>query len=78
MKHRPIVLWYLPVSDTGGVLRHALDVAAAGMARHELVVVVPSGAAASRLRAAGARVVVAPVGVKDGPLAAAQIGRAHV
>lgn len=70
MKHRPIVLWYLPVSDTGGVLRHALDVAATGMARHDLVVVVPSGTAASRLRATGARVVIAPVGVEDGPLTA--------
>lgn len=70
MSMRPLVLWYLPVSDVGGVLRHASDVAQTGMDRHRLVFVVPPGPAVTLLRGAGAPVISAPVGVDDGPVKA--------
>ncbi|GAA4518132.1 glycosyltransferase family 4 protein [Brevibacterium yomogidense] len=67
---RALVAWYLPVADTGGVLRHALDVAQAGMTRHRLVFIVPPGPAGDILRSSGVPVVVTDVGTEAGPLRA--------
>lgn len=70
MKSLPVVAWYLPVADTGGVLRHALDVARANMTRHRLVFIVPQGSAADALRMSGLPVIVANVGTDVGPVRA--------
>ena len=42
--HRELkVLWVVPVPDFGGVARHTLDMARAGIPGYELVVRSPSG-----------------------------------
>lgn len=63
---RPLVLWAAPVAEVGGVARHLLDVARAGIPGHRLVFAVPEGPLAGQLRAAGAAVVTGPIGAADG------------
>ena len=62
----PTALWVVPVSDLGGVGRHVLDVGEVGVPGHRLVVLLPPGPLADRLRDAGAAVVTAPVGPEHG------------
>ncbi|GAB3288529.1 glycosyltransferase family 4 protein [Pseudoclavibacter terrae] len=66
---RPIALWVVPVSGLGGVARHVLDVAAAGLPGYELVVLSPEGPLAAELRDRGARVAVGKFGPDFGVLA---------
>lgn len=56
----------MPVGEVAGVGRHVLDVAEVGVSGHRLVVLLPPGPLAERLRAAGAAVVTAPVGPEHG------------
>ena len=58
----PLVLWVTPVSDTGGVARHVLDVARAGIPGFRLAVLCPPGRLADELHAAGAAVLTGPFG----------------
>lgn len=53
----PTALWVVPVSDLGGVARHALDVARVGLPGYRLVVCAPEGPLLDRLRDAGIPVV---------------------
>ncbi|WP_371029227.1 glycosyltransferase [Pseudoclavibacter sp. JSM 162008] len=66
---RPIALWVVPVSGLGGVARHVLDVAGAGLPGYELVVLSPEGPLAAELRDRGARVAVGKFGPDFGVLA---------
>lgn len=63
---RPTVLWVTPAAEVGGVTRHVLDVARAGIPGWRLVVLCPEGELAERLRAAGCAVVTGPVAPADG------------
>ncbi|MFL6170231.1 MAG: glycosyltransferase [Ornithinibacter sp.] len=54
------------MSDLAGVGRHVLDVVDVGVPGYRLVVLLPPGPLADRLRAAGAAVVTAPVGPEHG------------
>lgn len=45
----PVALWAIPVSEFGGVARHATDVARAGLPGYELKVLVADGALANTL-----------------------------
>ncbi|MDO5699864.1 MAG: glycosyltransferase [Bowdeniella nasicola] len=58
----------MPVAPLGGVARHVLDVATAGIPGFRLVVVCPPGALAEELRDRGAAVVTAPIGPEAGVL----------
>jgi len=62
----PTALWVVPVGDVGGVGRHVLDVVEVGVPGFRLVVLLPPGPLAERLRASGAAVVTAPVGPEHG------------
>ena len=62
----PTALWVVPVGDVAGVGRHVLDVVGAGVPGFRLVVLLPPGPLAGRLKAAGAAVVTAPVGPEHG------------
>jgi glycogen(starch) synthase len=55
-------LWVVPVADLGGVARHVLDVARAGLPGWRLVVLCPEGLLAERLREGGTAVVTGPFG----------------
>lgn len=66
---QPIALWVVPVSGLGGVARHVLDVAAAGIPGYELVVLAPAGPLVDELRKRGARVAVGRLGPEVGVLA---------
>lgn len=63
---RPTALWVTPAAEVGGVTRHVLDVARAGIPGWRLVVLCPEGELAERLRAAGCAVVTGPVAPADG------------
>ena len=54
----PIALWVVPVGDFGGVARHVLDVAEAGLPGYRLVVAAPEGELLVRLRDLGAATLV--------------------
>lgn len=62
----PTTLWVVPVADLGGVARHVLDVARAGLPGWRLVVLCPEGLLAARLREAGTAVVTGPFGPAAG------------
>lgn len=47
----PLVLWVVPVADLGGVARHVLDVARAGIPGYRIMVLCPEGPLSERLRA---------------------------
>lgn len=59
-------LWVVPVADLGGVARHVLDVAGAGIPGWRLVVLCPAGPLADRLRTLGADVRTGPIGPAAG------------
>lgn len=50
-------LWAVPVGNFGGVARHVVDVATAGLPGYELVVLAPEGELAQAIRKAGTRVI---------------------
>jgi glycogen(starch) synthase len=62
----PVALWVAPVADLGGVARHFIDVAKAGIPGYRLVFLVPSGELADALDAAGADVIQGNFGVAAG------------
>lgn len=62
----PTALWVVPVPDLGGVARHVLDAARAGIPGWRMVVLCPEGELAKSLRAQGAAVTVAPFGPDAG------------
>ncbi len=62
----PLTLWVVPVADLGGVARHVLDVARAGLPGLRLAVLCPEGALAGRLRELGAAVFTGPFGPDAG------------
>lgn len=64
----PIALWVVPVSGLGGVARHVLDVASAGIPGYELIVLSPEGPLPAELRKRGARVAVGSFGPDAGTL----------
>ena len=51
------VLWVVPVPNFGGVARHTLDMARAGIPGYELVVLAPAGVLTERLKELGVRVI---------------------
>lgn len=63
-------LWCVPVADLGGVARHVLDAARAGIPGWRIVVLCPEGPLAERLRDLGVPVLVGPVSPDDGTRAA--------
>ena len=63
---KPIALWVIPVSALGGVARHVLDVARAGLPGYELVVLAPEGPLAEELRRMSVRVAVGRFGPDAG------------
>ncbi|MFI7484331.1 glycosyltransferase [Kocuria sp. M1R5S2] len=65
----PIALWVVPGADLGGVARHVLDVARAGLPGHRLVVLCPEGPLAERLRELRTAVVTGAFGTQAGPVA---------
>ncbi|WP_165168558.1 glycosyltransferase family 4 protein [Rothia uropygialis] len=69
---RPRALWLVPVPDIGGVARHVLDVARAGLPGWELHVLCPAGELARRLRAQGAHVETGEFGTEFGLLRSAR------
>ena len=50
-------LWVVPVPNFGGVARHTLDMARAGIPGYELVVLAPAGVLTERLKKLGVRVI---------------------
>ncbi|MEA3550255.1 glycosyltransferase family 4 protein [Pseudarthrobacter sp. C1] len=62
----PTALWVVPVADLGGVARHVLDVARAGLPGWRLVVLCPEGPLAGLLREGGTAVVTGPFGPAAG------------
>ena len=60
------VLWVVPVPDFGGVARHTLDMARAGIPGYELVVLAPAGVLTKRLKELGVRVIEAEFGPHAG------------
>lgn len=58
----PLSLWVVPVADLGGVARHVLDVAHAGIPGYRLAVLCPEGPLVQRLREAGVQVAVGDFG----------------
>lgn len=65
---KPVALWVVPVSGIGGVARHVLDVAEAGLPGFELVVLSPDGPLVAELRKRGTRVAVGRFGPDVGAL----------
>ncbi|HEX7373526.1 MAG TPA: glycosyltransferase family 4 protein [Steroidobacteraceae bacterium] len=61
----PLALWVVAVPDLGGVARHVLDAARAGVPGYRLMVVCPEGPLAATLRAQGCAVVTAPISPAD-------------
>ena len=62
----PIALWVVPVSDVGGVARHALDALGHGIPGWRTVLLCPPGPLAEVARAAGIAVLTGPVSPDDG------------
>lgn len=58
----PTVLWVVPVPDFGGVARHVVDMARAGLPGFHLVVLAPEGKLTERLEELGVTVVKAEFG----------------
>lgn len=58
----PTALWVVPVPDFGGVARHVVDMARAGLPGFNLVVLAPEGKLTSRLEELGVTVVKAEFG----------------
>ena len=58
----PVVLWVIPVPDFGGVARHVVDMARAGLPGFKLVVLAPTGKLTERLESMGVEVVHAEFG----------------
>ncbi|WP_178945961.1 glycosyltransferase family 4 protein [Kocuria sp. TGY1127_2] len=69
---RPRALWLVPVPDIGGVARHVLDVARAGLPGWDLHVLCPAGELARRLRAQGSHVETDEFGTEFGLLRSAR------
>ncbi|MFV0463462.1 MAG: glycosyltransferase family 4 protein [Nostocoides sp.] len=63
---QPIALWVTPVGDVGGVARHVLDVARAGIPGWRLVVLCPEGPIVQELRQVGVAVLPAKIGPEHG------------
>jgi glycosyltransferase involved in cell wall biosynthesis len=59
---RPLALWVLPVSDLAGVARHVIDVTEMRVPGWRIVVALPPGPLADRLRDRGVAVVEAAIG----------------
>lgn len=59
-------LWVVPVPNFGGVARHTLDMARAGIPGYELVVLAPAGVLTERLKELGVRVIEAEFGPHAG------------
>ena len=74
----PIALHLVPVGDFGGVARHVLDLARAGVPGWRLVVLCPEGPFADALREAGAAVQTAPFGPDAGLVSSLRSLRAAV
>ncbi|WP_424464652.1 glycosyltransferase family 4 protein [Pseudoclavibacter helvolus] len=67
MRHaKPVALWVVPVSALGGVARHVLDAAGAGIPGYELVVLTPEGPLVAELQKRGIRVAVGAFGPDAG------------
>lgn len=62
----PKVLWVVPVPNFGGVARHTLDMARAGIPGYNLVVLAPAGPLTARLKEAGVLVLEAEFGPGHG------------
>jgi glycogen(starch) synthase len=62
----PVALWVAPVADLGGVARHFIDVAKAGIPGFRTVFLVPRGDLADALDSAGADVIQGNFGVAAG------------
>lgn len=62
MTSTPTALWVVPVPDFGGVARHVVDMARAGLPGFNLVVLAPEGKLTSRLEELGVTVVKAEFG----------------
>lgn len=62
----PTALWVVPVPDFGGVARHVVDMARAGLPGFNLVVLAPEGKLTSRLEELGVTVVKAEFGPNYG------------
>ena len=58
----PTALWVVPVPDFGGVARHVVDMARAGLPGFNLVVLAPEGKLTSRLEELGVTVIKADFG----------------
>ena len=58
----PLALWVVPVPDFGGVARHVVDMAAAGLPGFKLVVLAPTGKLTERLESMGVEVIHADFG----------------
>ncbi|WP_370894797.1 glycosyltransferase family 4 protein [Janibacter sp. GXQ6167] len=74
----PFALWVVPVSNLGGVARHVLDVASAGIPGYRLVVLCPPGPLAERLRAVGCPVLTDDFGHDAGVRASIATVRHHL
>lgn len=66
---KPLALWVVPVAGLGGVARHVLDTAEAGIPGFNLAVLAPAGPLVEELRKRGVRVAVGKFGPDAGPLA---------
>lgn len=62
MRIEPWALWVVPVAELGGVARHVLDVAGAGLPGYRLAVLCPEGPLARLLRARGVAALTGPFG----------------
>lgn len=62
MTSTPTALWVVPVPDFGGVARHVVDMARAGLPGFNLVVLAPEGKLTSRLEELGVTVIKAEFG----------------
>lgn len=71
----PLCLWVSPVAETGGVARHVVDVARAGIPGFRLAVLCPGGSLARELREVGAAVLTGAFGPRAAadPRAAAAV-----
>ena len=58
----PTALWVVPVPEFGGVARHVVDMARAGLPGFNLVVLAPEGKLTSRLEELGVTVIKAEFG----------------
>lgn len=69
---QPLALWVIPVPGFGGVARHVVDTARAGLPGYELVVLVQDGALAEALERLGTRVICGDFGPAAGFLSSYQ------